>query len=227
MTYYYINARPGAGKTTWVVTELVPRYLKYGMNCLMVVPTTRLCDEVVKLSSKRFKTIHGENYTGDVVKTIKKVFEEQRSGEALVITEASFLMLVNRITPDNWIVIKDEASEPLQIHTIQCPDSRNLLSKWLNLEQVTPDKISKKLFRVTSLNDGCIKTSTINDGITGVPHQLRECVRNPHLEVLIDTSRLSWNIPQLVYSVFTKPSVYGGFDGAYVLTQRFLHRSSC
>lgn len=220
--FYYVSACPGSGKTTWAIKQLALKYLQSGCNVLMVVPTIDLCDQIVRDSGGCFKTYHTEN-TRNVIAAIQDIFKARRNGCPLVITEVGFNTVAGRVVGDNWVVIKDEATEPLQINTIRCPDSRDVLRSWLNLESVVSDRGHRTIFKAVSVRDDAPTTTTVDDDITGELHRLKELVRNPHLEVLVDDSRMEWVKPQLTYSVFTKPSLYSGFDRVYFMSANFEH----
>lgn len=221
--FYYISASAGAGKTNWAVNELAEKLQVRQYNILMVCPTIDLCNQIVTSSANRFKTIHSENTTGSAVSAIQDVFRQKSGPVALAITEAAFMKLPESINTANWIVIKDEASEPLSVHTINCTDSWSLLEKWFKLKKLDSSNGLRNLFRAVGINSECPETTTGADGITGAIHDLRQGILNSNVDVLMDPTRMNCEHPQFCYSTFIKPSMYERFAQTYFMSANFEH----
>jgi hypothetical protein len=221
--FNYISAPPGAGKTTYVIQTLAPRILRKRKNVVVIVPTKNLCDQIVKDSRGIFTAIHSDNTPGCVSTTITDIFNTRQSAKAIVITEQVFNNISPRIKKHNWIAIKDEASEPLSIETIRIPDSKRLCKEWLQLEDFKRVPAKEKIVLAVDLGKAFPVTSTEDDDITGPLHRLKEKIRNPNMEVLIDRERYEAEVPTLVYSSFLYPNAFEGFDSVYFMSANFEH----
>lgn len=223
----YISAGAGAGKTQKAI-ELSLKFNCLGTNVLIVVPTTALADSFSERSQGRIRSIHSNN-TLHPVEEIQEVFRQQTKSMSapvsIAITEQAFMMMNYRLGTERWVIIKDEANEPLIINEIACKDSKQDILSWFKLSPLVSNKPTSSWFNVIEFgfDKNCPKTTTIDDDIYGKLHELKQYMSNPHVEVLIDIERLDWDSPTLRYSVFIKPSLYEEFAEAYFMSANFEH----
>ena len=231
--FLYISAPPGSNKTGFAVEKLTLLKNMSGKSTLFVVPTTDLCDEIVSRgiqAGRRVLTIHGKNINhessqGTVSKQIELFFKNTKFDNSnfcendianrpgtLVITEQSFYNVIDRIKVDNWVLIKDEAQEPIRIIKIHCADSVQLLRTWFAF---SPHPLNSELATI-QVNKGCPITTTCDDELLGQIHALKSVVQSKHFEVLAQPSRLDKE-GLLVYSIYTKPTLYESFAQAYFM----------
>ncbi len=105
-------------------------------------------------------------------------------------------------------MIKDEAIEPLTIHTIRCPESKPLIQQWFYFQQIDPR--FDALRRPFKIHSG-LKLEDESDDILKPLYELQQYLGDPYLEVLVDIERLNWVKPELRYSVYVKPEIYQEF----------------
>lgn len=223
LNYNYISAGAGAGKTEWAINHA--KKLNYvGQNVLIIVPTIALANSISQRSKYQITPIHSENgSTSNTVTQLFDMFREQAKTIAqpktFVTTEASFVLMgSSRLAADRWTIIKDEANEPLAFNAIRCPDSRANIESWFSLR---PTQIS--WFSAVSISALCPKTTTEHDDVYGHVHMLKEYIKNPYTEVLVDVEQLDYDIPLLAYSVFCEPELYEEFNEVYFMSANFDH----
>jgi hypothetical protein len=221
--FNYISAQPGAGKTTYLINVLAPKFLTQGKNVVVIVPTKNLCDQIAKDSGGIFEAINSDTTPGCVSTTITNIFNSKQSAKAIVITEQVFNNISPRLTKQNWIAIKDEASDPLSIETIRIPDSKRLCTEWLQFKEFKRLPAKESIFFAIDIGEKFPTTSTLDDDITGPLHKLREKITNRYIEVLVDKERFDAEDPVLVYSSFLKPEAYAEFDSVYFMSANFEH----
>jgi hypothetical protein len=140
--YNFISADPGAGKTVWIIAEQVPYYFSMGISVMIIVPSIQLADEIQQNSHGKIRAIHSES-TGtettvlaEIVKTIKEV---SLLGEpiAIVICEASFINAIGLLQVfehkmKQWVAVKDEPRDPLNIQQFKISDDvKRIISKFI------------------------------------------------------------------------------------------------
>jgi len=139
---------------------------------------------------------------------------------SIAITECAFNLLKIRHDSENWCLIKDEAIEPLTIHSIRCPDSKPLIEQWYEFHPI--DSQFDALRRPYQLSSR-LKLEDETDDILKPLYELQQYLDHPYLEVLADIERLNWVNPELRYSVYVKPEIYKDFGACYFLAANFEH----
>jgi hypothetical protein len=130
----------------------------------------------------------------------------------LVVTEHAFLQVMPRLKVDEWVLIKDEASEPIRVIRKRCTDSFGIVGSWLNFTPLQSDTT----LAYAHINANCPKTTDLNDDVLNVIEELKRNLDHKDAEVLVQYKRLSEE-SLLIYSVYTKPSLYRDFHQVYFL----------
>jgi hypothetical protein len=225
MHYNYLSAGAGAGKTDWAI-NISKKYNYNGVNVLLIVPTINLCDDIESRSGHRITAIHSRN-TDNVAQTISNTFSVQAKTSSppisIVITEASFLLMSYRSAVEKWVVIKDEAMEPLHITTLKLPDSIDLIKSWFDFLPIASDNKLKELFKIVRPTALCPKTTTVDDGILGEIHRIKHMLSDGNIEVLLNFSNVDLPTPLFQYSAFIKPTLFQDFAEVYMMSANFEH----
>lgn len=225
--FNFISAPAGANKTGSAI-QLAQKKNLAGLNVLIIVPTTALCDEIVKRSNGKIQTIHSKDGSADspasrILELFRKQGEQNATPTSLVITEASFHLMSYRHAPENWVIIKDEAMEPLSIHSIRCPDSKQDVMSWFELLEIPTKNSISHLFKAVRITNKCPKTTTIDDDVYGRIHELKHYLSDSNIEVLVDFGQLEYEKPTLTYSVFVKPELFADFAECWFMAANFEH----
>lgn len=202
--FYYISAGAGSGKTHWAI-EKCTYFNTLGINVVIIVPTIQLAESFKDRSNGLIVPIHSDNTETNVISKITNIFIEQAEIHAdpisIVITEQAFALTNFKFRNDNWILIKDEATEPMTIHSIPCTDSKHLIENWIKFKKIT--EVESKLSRL-NLTVQCPQTTDDQDGVLQAIYKLKNLLENPLVEILADTEKLIWEKPELRYSIFAK-----------------------
>ena len=222
-TFNYISSAAGSGKTEWAI-QFSQQQNDRGFNVIIVVPTKALADSYAKRSNGDIRSIHSENTEGSVTTRIQNIFREQAlnavPATSIAITECAFNLLKIRHGSVNWCLIKDEAIEPLTIHTIRCPESKPFIEQWYEFHPI--DQRFDALRRPFKIHSG-LKLQDETDDILKPLYELQQYLDHPYLDVLVDIQRLKWANPELRYSVYVKPEIYEDFGACYFLAANFEH----
>jgi len=237
-SFLYIDAPAGSGKTKWAI-DYSEKLNKDNKNVLIVVPTTELVEEYMRRSDKRIKGVHYkmDNVNGSVQSSINSYFEEQfKSGIpiTLAITESALLNLDPTLYLNNWILIMDEASEPLKINEIKTPDSHELIEACFTLLKSNKKANSDYDLRIAVRKDNSLNLSNKDDEIYGRLSSFNNYIKDKNFEVLVDASALKKskkdesgtkikNNQTLRYSVYTKTNIYNRFYEAIFMSANFTH----
>lgn len=217
--FNYISADPGAGKTDWAIHQ-ARKWIALGHPVLMVVPTRKLCNEIQDRSNGMMRAIHAENKSFDTTKLeiIEEFKDARKNGpRGIVITDASFLLLDVKIGTDNWILIKDEPKEPLNIEQLNLIDAREFFDDYF-LDMVPHNK---ELLHQGLLKDFPYKLTSYDDSLFGNSLKpLQHFLTTPEFEVLFDLNQYKSN-NLLRYSVFTKPDLFDGWGEVYFMGAYF------
>lgn len=224
--FNYVDAPAGAGKTKWAIQWSKKQNTKF-VNVLFVVPTIKLANEYKERSNGEFHVIHTESEdldidSGKVIERIRQFFLDQDQYQAkartLVITQEAFLSIHFLKWKSNWYVIIDEASEPLKMHNIRCPKSKNIIKELFEFTDGSSNfselKRISKVYGATSYNRA-------DDDIGKSLVHLENCLKNSFLEVLGDKEKLEKTNAELVYSVFIKPKIYHRFKSICFMSANF------
>lgn len=212
--FKYISAPAGAGKTTKAISY-AERVNTNGFNVLFVVPTIKLADQIAN-SSTSIQAIHSNNTEkGATAQTILAAIESA-DGSSIVITEESFKRISVWHNKDNWIVIKDEAHEPLSIHDVSVADSIDTINDRLKFKSINESALS-----TVTVIDNKLKDTT--DFVFGNLKQMIDTINDNSFEVLVDTQYLEYTSPRLVYSIFELPNMYKGFQQVIFMSANFEH----
>ena len=218
MRYNYVSADPGAGKTDWAI-NMAKRWNMAGQPVMLIVPTIKLCDEIQARSGGLIEAIHS-NKTGASVREIEERMTEWAktyTAGSIVITDAAFIQMRYRTAAGNWIVIKDEPKEPLNIAELRVPDSMPYIEDtFMTFEQTIE---SRQLLNGTLLKPK-YKYSDIDDDITGQLARIKHFLTHPeHFEVLFEVDMEAKRM--LRYSIFTKPELFEEFAEVYLMGANF------
>lgn len=212
--FKYISAPAGAGKTTRAIAHS-KRMNQLGFNVLFVVPTIKLADQIAN-SSNHIQAIHSNNTEKDTTASTIINAISSAENESLVITEESFKRIPVWHNKENWVVIKDEAHEPLAINDVSVINSINNINEYF-----TFTKLDKSSLSQVSVNNNQLTDST--DFIFGQVKQLIDRINNNTYEVLVDCQYLTHKNPRLVYSIFELPNMYLGFNDVIFMSANFEH----
>lgn len=258
LTYNYISADPGAGKTQLAINEYIPKMIKTGYSVMMVVPSIQLANEISKNSKGSIKAIHSESVDAEktvlsqiinIIRTTYKTKEPQ----SIVICEASYMNAVELFSVfeymmQEWVVIKDEPRDPLNIFQVKISnDVKKIINKFIGgivetdmrllsaitplsdntftqeyLDTLTDDEVITELFKNNNKKDDnfSLDLDDIDCGILGQLVQFKKAIYNRFNEVLISTDAYNdHNILQ--YSVFQQPLAYSMFAQAIFLKANF------
>ena len=216
--FNYVSADPGAGKTEWAIHQ-ARKWIALGHPVLMVVPTRRLCNEIQDRSNGFIRAIHAENKSFDTTKLeiIEQLKDAAKNGpRGIVITDASFLLLDVKIGTENWVLIKDEPKEPLNIETLNLIDGREFFDDYFL--DLIPD--NRELLHQGLLKDFPYKLTSYDDCLFGSLKALQHYITTPEFEVLFDLNQYKDN-NLLRYSVFTKPDLFDGWGEVYFMGAYF------
>ena len=223
-TFNYISSAAGSGKTEWAI-RFSQQQNDRGFNVIIVVPTKALADSYAKRSNGDIRSIHtGNTEEVSVTADIHEIFRKQALSAvpaiSIAITESAFNLLKIRHGSENWCLIKDEAIEPLTIHTIRCSDSKPFIEQWYEFHPIDPR--FDALRRPFKIHSG-LQLEDETDDILKPLYALQQYLDDPYLEVLVDIERLNWDNPELRYSVYVKPEIYQDFGACYFLAANFEH----
>jgi hypothetical protein len=227
MEYNFIDAPPGAGKTQWAI-DMIQNRLGNFNPVMMVVPTIDLCNEIERRSNGNIIAIHSQNSQNSFESVQQKIYQiiddynDKKSAmcgmpQHIVITEASFLNIEFSAKMHNWIVIKDEAKEPLAIFELNVIDSYSFIKDhFMELYEGErllhyPKPIPNRKYKFTNRDD------SITGKLAELNHYLRQ---TDHYEVLIDMETLD-DTGKLRYSVYMKPEIFDNFYLAYFMAASF------
>ena len=215
--FNFVSADPGAGKTDWAITYTT-KWLALGHPVMMVVPTKDLCNEIELRSGNTVKAIHSDNSIDSAKRDVIEVFKDvaKNGPRAIVITDANFLLMDVKIGTENWILIKDEPKEPLNIEQLNVSDSREFLDEFF-LELV-PD--TRELLHQGFLKQFPYRLTSHDDDIFAALYKLQHYVEKEEFEVLFDL--IDYETDNVLrYSVYTKPDLYDGWGEVYFMGAYF------
>ena len=223
LAFHYISSAAGSGKTQWAI-EFSQQQNRKGINVLIIVPTQVLANSYAERSNGKIRSVHADNTEGSVITRIQEVFRTQAmmnsKPRSIAITERAFNLLAFRHGSDNWCLIKDEANEPLTIHSIRCSDSKFLIEQWFEFDSIDSASDALRRPRMTA---ECPNLQDETDDVLKSIYELQRYIEDPRLEVLVDIERLGWASPELRYSVYVRPEMYRDFGSRYFLAANFEH----
>ncbi len=142
LTYQYISADPGAGKTQWAIHTKIPELMGLDFSVMMVVPSIQLANEISKNSNGRIRAIHsesvdaGKTVLAEIIKVVRDTYA-LKVPKAIVICEASYITAVELFSVfyymmQEWVVIKDEPRDPLNIVSVKISnDVKRIISRFI------------------------------------------------------------------------------------------------
>lgn len=247
--FYYASADPGAGKTTWAVQEKALKLLKANISVMIVVPTTRLSDEISESSNSKILALHSgksleKSVQSNIIQTINKSHE---TGEAvaLVITDVSYMLatelfeLKKHILKD-WVLIKDEPRDPLNVVSFRIGDeARSLIEKFIctfdegnrliikpsprmskQEEKEEAKTIREQLDNIDKHEAFHLEFDDVDCDIFGKLAIFKNHLNNPFYEVIIDRECLNDN-KEFKYSAFAMPAAYSMFGQCIFMKANF------
>lgn len=222
--FNYISADPGSGKTRWAIQQTA-KLLYNNTNVLLVVPTIDLCDSISLRSSAQITAIHSRqsHIEPPTARFHAAVRAAARTNQpiALVITIQLFhrLQLQNMM---NWVLIRDEATDPLQIYEIAGARSMQYLNQHYHDFVPVPSLAhTAELFQLVQLQHRAEAYEDAQDTLFHTLVPLDAALRNAHCQVLV---RDPADTPgKFRFGVYEQPSLYAEFADVYFMGANFEH----
>jgi hypothetical protein len=219
--FKFLSWSAGAGKTFWAIKHCKEENER-GTNCLIIVPTIDLAKQYVRDSDGLFTTIHSGDDEVNVIDLIHNCIKQQSQlharAKTLVITEKAFEVLNPFIEMHSWILIKDEATEPLKIQIVKCKHSKEYVKSMLEFSPIG----NFKSLSAVGFTDASPITDDGEDEILEKIQEFKRRLESAKLCVLVDKGWLDHNeTPALKYCVFHRPELYRGYKKVIFMAAYF------
>ena len=215
--FKYISAPAGSGKTTAAINAS-REYNANGFNVMFVVPTIALANQIA--TQRHIHAIHSDNNSDPSV-YIHKLINDFNDPITIVICEESFRRISLWTTKDQWVIFKDEATEPLTINDCSIEDSFDIINDMYNFTPI----VDSTLAYIAINPDAKRKTTSYNDLLLKPLHAINQAIANPHYEVIVNTTSMAskFKAKSFTYSLLEKPTLYSGFHDVIFISANFEH----